>query len=119
MKSITLCGSTRFKDTFQQVEAVLALQGYSVYSCALWGHAGNPLSAEDKLMLDAVHLAKIANSDAIFVLNVGGYIGESTLREIFFAQSMSKRVYFYSLDEKVRKIKSNYRLEDQQVVRFY
>jgi hypothetical protein len=94
MKTITLCGSTRFKEQFQTAEANLSLNGFTVYSCALWGHSGNPLTEEDKLVLDAVHMVKIANSDAIFVINPGGYVGESTRREIFFARGMGKKVYF-------------------------
>lgn len=93
MKKITLCGSTRFKDQFQKAEAQLALNGYVVYSCALWGHDGDKLTDEDKLMLDAAHMAKIANSDAILVINPGGYVGESTRREVFFAHSMGKAVH--------------------------
>lgn len=91
---ITLCGSTRFRDAFDKANAELSLQGHTVYTCALWGHAGDSLTANDKLMLDAVHFAKIANSDAILVLNVDDYIGESTRREIYFANAMEKEVRF-------------------------
>lgn len=94
MRTITLCGSTRFKKEFQATEAQLALNGYAVYSCALWGHDGDELTDEDKLMLDAVHMVKIANSDAIFVINKDGHIGPSTRREIFFARGMGKQVYY-------------------------
>lgn len=114
MKKITLCGSTRFKADFQRIEAQLALRGYTVYSCALWGHADDPLSAEDKLMLDAVHMAKIANSDAIFVINPGGYIGESTKREIFFAKALGKGLHFLVNDVAAGKYRSaNPRFEDR------
>ena len=91
---ITLCGSTRFKKEFQAAEAALALHGHTVYSCAMWGHGGDVIGDQDKLMLDAVHMSKIANSEMIFVLNVGGYIGESTLREIYFAHAIGRRVRF-------------------------
>lgn len=107
MKKVTLCGSTKFKAEFQKTEAQLALRGYIVYSCALWGHGDDPLSAEDKLMLDAVHMHKIVNSDAIYVINPEGYIGESTLREIFFARSLDKLVFFMVHDEKSKKLLSN------------
>lgn len=91
---VTLCGSTRFKDDFDKANAELSLAGHVVYSCALWGHSGDTLTDYDKLMLDAVHFAKIANSDGIHVLNIGGYIGESTRREIYFAASMGKEISF-------------------------
>lgn len=91
---ITLCGSTRFKDAFTAANAELSLRGHVVYSCALWGHAGDALTDRQKLMLDAVHFAKIANSDAILVLNVDDYVGESTRRELYFAKAIGKDIYF-------------------------
>lgn len=95
MKTITLCGSTRFKETFKKVEVALTRSGYAVYSCAEFGHAdGQDIDEEGKLILDAVHCVKIANSKAIFVVNVGGYIGESTRREIYYAQAMGVTVHF-------------------------
>ena len=47
-----------------------------------------------KIRLDNLHKEKINMSDAIFVVNVDGYIGESTYGEIDWAQRMKKEVYF-------------------------
>jgi hypothetical protein len=94
VKTITLCGSTRFKDQFQQTERRLALEGYAVYSCSLWGHSDDPLTEDQKLMLDAVHQVKIMNSECIMVINVGGYVGESTKREIMLADNLGKKITF-------------------------
>lgn len=43
-------------------------------------------------VLEAIrmHLAKIDLSDEIYVVNVGGYIGESTRREIAYARQNKK-----------------------------
>ena len=38
-------------------------------------------------MLDDMHKRKIDMADEIFVINVGGYIGESTRNEIAYAKS--------------------------------
>lgn len=92
--NITLCGSTRFKDVFDKANAELSLRGHTVYSCALWGHSGDTLTPNNKLMLDAVHFSKIVNSDAILVLNAEDYVGESTRREIYFAHAMGKSIFF-------------------------
>jgi hypothetical protein len=46
-----------------------------------------------KQTLDLLHLSKIEESEAIFVVNVGGYIGESTRREMEWAQIRCKTVY--------------------------
>ena len=41
-----------------------------------------------------LHFQKIEMSDAIFVVNVDGYIGESTRKEIEYAKSLDKEVMY-------------------------
>lgn len=93
-KVITLCGSTRFKDEFQRLQKELTLQGNIVISVGLFGHSGDDEVWDEgvKEMLDDMHLAKIDMADEIFVINVGGYIGESTKREIAYAKACGKKV---------------------------
>jgi hypothetical protein len=96
---LTLCGSTRFRDAFDFWNTHLTLAGNAVYSVAVDAHgeARDALPTEkEKTLLDEVHLMKILNSDAIFVLDVNGYIGSSTEREIAFARSRGKQVYLLS-----------------------
>jgi hypothetical protein len=94
---ITLCGSTKFKKEFEAVNRQLSLEGNVVYSVAFFGHADNvALTPEQKAKLDDVHKRKIDNSDAIFVLDVDGYIGESTASEIHYAESTGKSVFYLS-----------------------
>lgn len=94
---ITLCGSTRFKDKFIETRKKLTLEGNIVLSPEVFGHSGDTeaLSEETKKMLDDLHLAKIDLSSEIYVINVGGYIGESTSREIEYAKSKNKIVKYY------------------------
>jgi len=97
MNKITLCGSTKFKKAFIEWNARLTLEGNVVYSVALWGHQMKKYpSDEEKEILDAVHLAKIAYSDEIFVLDVDGYIGESTRNEIEYAKIIRKNIRYLS-----------------------
>jgi hypothetical protein len=97
MKRITLCGSTKFKAEFEAINRQLSLEGNVVYSVAFFGHADNvPLTPEQKATLDEVHKRKIDNSDIIFVVDVDGYIGESTRSEIEYAESTGKRVTYLS-----------------------
>lgn len=92
---ITLCGSTRFKDEFLAVQKDLTLQGHIVLSVGLFGHADNEdLTLEEKVRLDNLHKEKINMSDAIFVINKDGYIGESTYSEIDWANRMKKQIFF-------------------------
>ena len=102
---ITLCGSTRFKDEFLAVQKELTLQGHIVLSVGLFGHAdGVELTTEEKIRLDNLHKEKINMSDAIFVINKDGYIGESTYGEIDWAQRMKKQIFFLVEPEKSESV---------------
>ncbi|MDO4415900.1 MAG: hypothetical protein Q4C20_12575 [Erysipelotrichaceae bacterium] len=102
-KIITLCGSTRFKDEFMEVNKELTLKGNIVISVGLFGHSGDQEVWENmdegtltrtKEMLDDMHKRKIDLADEIFVINVGGYIGESTKSEIAYALQTGKKVNY-------------------------
>ena len=93
---ITLCGSTRFKEEFLEVQKRLTLEGNIVISVGLFGHSGDNevWSKGTKEMLDDMHKRKIDMADEIFVINVGGYIGNSTASEIEYAQTKGKPVRY-------------------------
>ena len=102
-KVITLCGSTRFKDEFMEVQKRLTLEGNIVISVGLFGHAGESEVWENmdegaltktQEMLDDMHKRKIDIADEIFVINVGGYIGSSTRSEIEYAKLTGKTVRY-------------------------
>jgi len=95
MAKVTLCGSTKFKKAFEVINKQLSLEGHVVYSVAFFQHADNEsLTAEQKQKLDEVHKLKIDNSDAILVIDVDGYIGESTRSEIAYAEQTKKSVRY-------------------------
>lgn len=95
-KVITLCGSTRFKDNFLAEQKRLTLEGNIVISVGVFGHSGDDeeLSEEVKQMLDDMHKRKIDMADEIFVINVNGYIGNSTKSEIKYAEDTGKAVKY-------------------------
>ena len=95
-KVITLCGSTRFKDAFLEAQMRLTLEGNIVVSVGLFGHSGDEEVWKPgiKDMLDRMHLSKIDMADEVFVINVDGYIGESTKREIAYALAHGKPVMY-------------------------
>ncbi len=96
-KRICLCGSTKFKAAYHEWNARLTLEGHVVLSVAMYGHVDRlNLSAEQKVLLDRVHLAKIDVCDEVFVLDVGGYIGSSTRNEIAWAENSGKPVRYLS-----------------------
>lgn len=92
---VTLCGSSRFKKEILEVAHDLTLQGEIVLAPFVFHHADNEeISMEMLLQLDNLHKEKIEMSDAIFVVNVNGYIGESTYSEIDWARRKKKNIYF-------------------------
>ena len=102
-KVITLCGSTRFKDAFMEVQKRLTLDGNIIISVGIFGHSGDSEVWENmdegtltktKEMLDDMHKRKIDMADEIFVINVGGYIGSSTKSEIEYAKATGKKVRY-------------------------
>ncbi|MCR4691681.1 MAG: hypothetical protein K5739_10085 [Lachnospiraceae bacterium] len=102
-KVITLCGSTRFKDAFMEAQKRLTLEGNIVISVGLFGHSGDQevwdgmdegTLSKTKEMLDDMHKRKIDMADEIFVINVGGYIGDSTRSEIEYAAATGKSIRY-------------------------
>ena len=102
-KVITLCGSTKFKDEFMTVQKGLTLQGNIVISVGLfsnssdanvWDNMDLDTRIKTKEMLADIHRRKIDMSDEIFVVNVGGYIGESTRSEIEYAKLRGKKITY-------------------------
>jgi len=95
-KVITLCGSTKFKNEFIEAQKRLSLEGNIVISVGLFGHSGDDEVWADgvKEMLDDMHKRKIDMADGIYVINVGGYIGNSTRSEIEYAKSHGKTIEY-------------------------
>ena len=97
---VCLCGSTRFMETFHEAarretlkgKIVLTVTDISKYSKATDAQLNNP---ELKKMLDELHLCKIDLADEVLVLNVGGYIGESTRNEIAYAIKTGKVIHYW------------------------
>jgi len=101
---VTLCGSTRFYDQWQEAIYQETMAGRIVLSVGFYPHAVEFAHAqhvgctpEQKVKLDALHMKKIDMSDEILVLNVGGYIGESTRNEIAHAEATGKRIRYLEL----------------------
>jgi hypothetical protein len=95
---ITICGSTKFKKEFEAVIAILTMKGYGVLTVGSFGHmvVNDDIKDwifENKVELDKLHKDKINTGDSIFVVNVGGYVGESTKSEIEYALKNHKKVY--------------------------
>lgn len=95
---VVLCGSTKFPDAFADASKRLGLAGIIVLSVSMFGHAGDLTEEEctighpTKDALDELHKRKIDLADRVLVLNVGGYIGDSTRSEIEYATRHGKPI---------------------------
>jgi hypothetical protein len=95
---VCLCGSTRFMDAWQAANLSETLAGKIVLSigCNTKSDADlqrlGRLTPEKKAELDELHLDKIDLADEVLVLNVGGYLGDSTRREVLHAERGGKTV---------------------------
>ena len=95
IKVVTLCGSMRFAEEMIKIALDLELtNGYATLQCAY-----NLNETEHNLMdfdrLDKIHKKKIDISDAIYVVNINGYIGNSTKNEIEYALKNGKEVMYH------------------------
>lgn len=93
-KVVTLCGSVRFWDKIQQISERLELENeYAVIG--ITPHVmDRDLTEHEKNLLGELHRTKIDLSDAIFVVNVDGYIGESVKNEIEYAKEKGKEIIY-------------------------
>lgn len=95
---VCLCGSTRFGQAFHEANLKETLAGRIVLSIGVDTKSdadlllAGELTQDDKERLDELHLRKIDLADEILVLNVGGYIGQSTAREIAYAIDHNKPI---------------------------
>lgn len=90
---VTLCGSTRFKKEFEEIEKQLTLRSYIVLTVGFFEKIeGIELSSTDIIQLNALHMEKIRLSGSIFVINKDGYIGDQTRQEIEYAKGLGIKV---------------------------
>lgn len=92
---VCLCGSTRFQQAFADANCQETMAGRIVLSVGVFVHGQDvSITPEQKVMLDELHKRKIDLADEVLVINVGGYVGESTRGEIEYAKRRGKTVRF-------------------------
>jgi hypothetical protein len=98
---ITICGSTRFKKEFEEVNRVLELNDWIVLTVASYYHSESDNALRNwiernKEQLDNLHLVKVELSQAIVVIDVDRYVGSSTASEINHARDLKKQIFYWS-----------------------
>src|SRR4051794_12612871 len=107
-KVITLCGSTTFEVEFAEVNRRLTMEGCVVISLGMFRLPDLPDydwtvdSSDLKGRLGGVHRQKIRMADEVYIVDPGGYVGESTRREIAYAASLGKPVRYLSRERLAR-----------------
>ncbi|XEC96589.1 hypothetical protein AB6A23_08625 [Paenibacillus tarimensis] len=97
MKVITLCGSTKFKEQFEKANAYLTLQGNVVISLGMFEQSEEiEITEELEALFGKIHLKKIDMADEVFIIDVNGYIGDSTRKEVEYAKSLGKAIRYFS-----------------------
>ena len=96
---VCICGSIRFADEMSRANRELTFAGAIVVAPGVFlrtdaSSADETITEEQKAALDALHLRKIDLADRVLVVNPGGYVGESTSREIAYARATGKPVSF-------------------------
>jgi hypothetical protein len=93
---VCLCGSTKFKQQFVEANFKETMAGKIVLSVG-WYHVNGETytpTDEEKKALDELHKRKIDLADEVLFLNVGGYMGQSTMSELGYALKNKKKVKF-------------------------
>lgn len=92
-----LCGSAKFEKAYHDWSRWLTFAGHPCFSLACFpsqmGANKNWYTDAQKAMLDHVHIRKIDLAQVVLVLNVGGYIGGSTIQEILYAITKGKPIF--------------------------
>lgn len=91
-----ICGSTKFRTSMELLNRRLTLEGKIVLAPGVFKGDG-AITDEVKAKLDELHLRKIDMSDEVHIVADGGYIGESTAREIKYAKKTGKPITFHHL----------------------
>lgn len=95
MKTYTICGSMRFAEEMKEIAFDLETRkGYNILQCIYCTDNAQP-TEEEKDRLAKAHYRKIDLSDGIYVVNIGGYIGESVHEEIAYAEMQGKEILYH------------------------
>ncbi len=127
---LTLCGSLKFEPYWHEANKQLGLAGHICYSVMTFPSiegAKSWYTDEQKWTLDLAHLAKIEESEGVVMLNIAGYLGESSMRELEWARMRDKKVFwteenhrlFWRADGWARELAGHYIGHDRRWVELF
>ena len=96
MKTITICGSMKYEKEMQIIALELETKhGYNVLQC-IYNLEKKELTSPEMDALREAHYKKIDISDAIYVVDIERYTGNSTREEIKNAKENGKEIIMHS-----------------------
>ena len=96
MKIITLCGSLKFQYEMMILAEKMSLEGYCIFTPVYPVLKNIGRTEEQLIKLREAHFKRIELSDAILVVNINNYIGDSTNSEIEYAKKIGKEIIYYT-----------------------
>lgn len=95
--TIAIIGSTKYAKQFKTSAQYFQVLGYVVLTTFIYdGINGRPCSQAMQGMFDELGCQRIDMADEVFVVNVDGYIGDSTKKELEYAKSIGKPISYYT-----------------------
>ena len=95
MKTVTICGSMRFTNEMIRIAAELETKNGFCVLQPVYDFDGKSFSCDELTLLANAHHKKIDLSDAVYIVNIGGYIGQSVTEEIAYAQRQGKEILYH------------------------
>lgn len=96
MKIVTLCGSLKYQKEMMKLAEMMTLKGYCILTPIYPTISSAERTEEEIIKLKKSHFKKIELSDAILVVNINNYIGDSTNLEIDYAKKLGKKIIYYT-----------------------
>ena len=96
MKIVTLCGSLKFQKEMMTVAEKMALECYCILTPVYSVSEKIDITKKQLINLKEAHFKRIELSDAILVVNINNYIGDSTRAEIDYAKKLGKEIIYYT-----------------------
>ncbi len=96
MKIVTICGSMKYEKQMQRIAFELETKhNCNVLQC-IYGLKKDELTPQELSFLKQAQFERIDISDAIYVVDIDGYIGDSTKKEINYAEQNGKEIIMHS-----------------------
>ena len=96
LKTIALCGSMKFENEMKRIAFILETKYNMCVLQCVYNEDKSELDEDEIIALNSAHFRKIELADAVYIVNINGYIGEQVKKEIALAENLGKEVIFHT-----------------------